>query len=126
MKFKIDENLPVVAAAILRDAGHEAQTVHDERLVGGPDHNLAELCRDEGRALVTLDLDFSDIRTYPPGDYAGIVVLRPPRQERRAILALLTLLLRLLPDEELAGHLWIVERTGVRIRTSIPGGEKPR
>jgi hypothetical protein len=25
-----------------------------------------------------------------------------------------------------AGHLWIVERTGVRIRTSMPGGEKPR
>jgi hypothetical protein len=34
LKLKIDENLPVDCAVILRDAGFEADTVFDERLVG--------------------------------------------------------------------------------------------
>ncbi|OHB80327.1 MAG: hypothetical protein A2V98_24270 [Planctomycetes bacterium RBG_16_64_12] len=126
MKFKIDENLPVAAAVVLSDAGHESKTVHDQRLVGGPDRRLAEVCRDERRALVTLDLDFSDIRAYPPADYPGIVVLRPRVQERRPILDLLRSILPLLHAEELEGHLWIVERTGIRIRGGTSGGEKPR
>jgi len=62
MRFKIDENLPVATARILSDAGHESKTVHDQRMAGAPDRRLAEVCREEDRALVTLDLDFSDIR----------------------------------------------------------------
>lgn len=30
LKFKVDENLPVEAAALLRDAGHDAVTVDDQ------------------------------------------------------------------------------------------------
>jgi hypothetical protein len=30
MRFKLDENLPVDAGEILRKAGHDASTVHDE------------------------------------------------------------------------------------------------
>jgi predicted nuclease of predicted toxin-antitoxin system len=30
MKFKIDENLPVEVAEVLRQAGYEAATVHDQ------------------------------------------------------------------------------------------------
>lgn len=126
MKFKIDENLPVAAAVLLREAGHEAQTVHDEQMVGGPDCALAQVSRREGRALVTLDLDFSDIRAYPPAEYPGIVVLRPRTQDRRSVLDLLRSVLPLFDREVLGGNLWIVERTGVRIRAGTSGGEKPR
>jgi len=82
MQFKIDENLPVEAADVLQAAGHEATTIHDEQLVGQPDPNVAQVCRDEWRALVTLDLDSSDIRTYPPDQYRGLIVLRPRRQAK--------------------------------------------
>ncbi|NCO41331.1 MAG: hypothetical protein COZ06_25785 [Armatimonadetes bacterium CG_4_10_14_3_um_filter_66_18] len=37
---------------------------------------------------MTLDLDFSDARRYLPGFHAGILVLRPHRQGRKAIHAL--------------------------------------
>jgi len=50
-------------------------TIHDQQLVGEPDPRIAAVCLAEQRALVTLDLDFSDIRTYPPGEFGGIVVL---------------------------------------------------
>ena len=63
MQFKVDENLPIEAAELLRDAGHDAITVHDQQMVGQPDPRIATVCQSESRAIVTLDLDFSDIRT---------------------------------------------------------------
>lgn len=66
MMFKIDENLPVEAAEILRQAGYDASTVVEQRLGGKPDSDIASVCQQEGRALITLDTDFGDIRAYPP------------------------------------------------------------
>lgn len=34
LKFKVDENLPTEAAELLASAGHDAVTVHDQRMVG--------------------------------------------------------------------------------------------
>ena len=68
MRFKADENLPVEAAEVLRGSGHDAQTVLEQQLGGTADSGLAVLCQREGRALVTLDLDFADIRAYPPAE----------------------------------------------------------
>ena len=43
MKFKVDENLPIEVRAILTEAGHDAETVADEALIGAPDPKLAEV-----------------------------------------------------------------------------------
>ena len=37
MLFKIDENLPVEAIQLLRDAGHDAVQTPDQQLHGQPD-----------------------------------------------------------------------------------------
>lgn len=117
MRFKIDENLPDEAAESLRNAGHDALTIHDQQMVGDPDPQVAVICQSEQRAIVTLDLDFSDIRTYPPGSYHGIVVLRPRTQAKPVVLALMSQLIPLLETESLAGSLWILQENGLRIRT---------
>jgi predicted nuclease of predicted toxin-antitoxin system len=117
MKFKTDENMPVEATDDLRQAGHDALTVADQQLAGQPHERVAEVCRTEGRALVTLDLDFSDIRVYPPSDYAGIIVLRPSVQTVKNIQRLVGQVIAVLPTEPLAGHLWIVDEGQIRIRT---------
>lgn len=66
MHFKIDENLPIEIAEILNNAGHDAKTVHNQQLQGTKDRHLIDTCRNERYVLITLDLDFSDIRAYPP------------------------------------------------------------
>ncbi len=76
MRFMIDENLPVEVALRLRTAGHDATTVTQQDMVGDPDTTLLEACRREQMALVTLDLDFADIRTYPPEQHSGFGVIR--------------------------------------------------
>jgi predicted nuclease of predicted toxin-antitoxin system len=115
-KFKVDENLPTEAAELFTRAGHDAVTVGDQRMAGQPDSNLATVCQREGRAVVTLDLDFADIRTYPPVEYAGIVVLRLARLDKARVLSVLQRLLSVLEMEPLAGKLWIVEEAAVRVR----------
>jgi predicted nuclease of predicted toxin-antitoxin system len=115
-KFKVDENLPTEAAELLARVGHDAVTVGDQRMVGRPDTNVAMVCQREGRAVVTLDLDFADIRAYPPSDYPGIIVLRLARLDKSRVLSVLQRLLPVLEHEPLAGKLWIVEETSVRMR----------
>ena len=66
MKFKLDENLPTRAAEVLRTAGHDVVHLLDQAAPGTKDADVAQLVRNEGRALITLDLGFADIGTYPP------------------------------------------------------------
>lgn len=116
MKFKVDENLPVEARDDLRAAGHDAVTVADQQLAGRPDVQVASVCRGEGRAVLSLDLDFSDIRVYPPRDYAGIIVLRPAVQSIPSIRRLVAQAIALMATEPLPGNLWIVDDSRIRIR----------
>jgi predicted nuclease of predicted toxin-antitoxin system len=116
MLLKVDENLPVEVASLLRDNGHDATTVADQRMGGKPDAQIGQACRQETRVLVTLDLDFSDIRTHPPSDYPGIIVFRLGRQDKSLVLQVTERLLPLLKKEPIAGRLWIVDEYGLRVR----------
>jgi len=115
-KFKVDENMPVGVTALLVAAGHDALTVPDQQLGGHPDPEVAEVCRRESRILITLDLDFADIRTYAPADHSGIIVLRLSRLDKHRVLATVRRLLPTFDQEPLAGKLWIADETTVRIR----------
>jgi hypothetical protein len=71
--------------------------------------------------VLTLDLDFSDIRAYPPSDYAGIIVLRPAVQSVPSIRRLVAHVIALLAAEPLQGNLWIVDDSRIRIRAGTAG-----
>ena len=116
MRFKIDENLPLLAAQLLRESGHDAITVLDQQMGGTADSSLAKVIQQEKRALLTLDLDFSDIRTYPPEEYHGIIILRLQRQDLNALASLMRKLIPLIDDEVLTGHLWIIDKDKLRVR----------
>ena len=115
-RFKLDENLPRDAEALLRNVGHDVHSVLDEQLGGHPDPRVFDASQAEDRILVTFDLDFSDIRVYPPFDHAGIWVLRPRTQSIENTLALLKSALVVLEVEHTRGRLWIIEPERVRIR----------
>ena len=121
MRGKVDENMPVEAAAVLRAAGWNCDTVFDEALGGAEDPEVAARCQVEDRVLFTLDMDFADIRAYPPSAYVGIVVFRPVKPSRAGALALLQHVIPVLKAEWLEHRLWIVEPGRVRIRE----GESP-
>lgn len=116
MKLKLDENLGRSARDLLAGVGHEVATVPEQSLGSAADDAVIEACHDEGRALVTLDLDFANPLRFPPERYSGIAVLRaPPRISAGIVLALVRTLAAALEKEQLAGRLWIIEVGRVRV-----------
>ena len=116
MKFKLDENLSPSLIGLFAAAGHDAHSIGQEHLSGQPDERVIDVCRREQRALITFDLDFSNILAYPPHHYPGIAVLRLVSQALPVALDAVERILALLPHEPLVGALWIVEEGRVRIR----------
>lgn len=115
MKVKLDENLGARGAQALKEGGCDVATVVAQDLCASSDERLIEVCRAEGRVLVSLDKGFSSILRFPPEEHAGIVVLRMPEpltpgtidNGLRRFLAAST-------GQRLAGRLWIVDAHRVR------------
>ena len=78
-RFKLDENLPARAGDALRKAGHDVRTVLEQDLGGAADTVVFEACATESRVLVTLDLDFADIRRHGVSESPGIWIIEPHR-----------------------------------------------
>ncbi len=116
MKCKLDENLPIEACELLKEAGHDASTVLGQGMGGEPDSMVSAVCQAEGRAILTLDTDFADIRTYQPSEFSGLIVFRLRRQDKAHVLSVIVRILPLLRSEPLQGHLWIVDEDQVRVR----------
>ena len=116
MKFKLDENIGRRGRELLRSAGHDVMTVHDQGLGGAADERLFDVCAAEERVLITLDHDFGQVTRFPPERSAGIVILEiGPRATIQAMLDRMTAFLSVLQTQSVAGALWIVEPGRVRI-----------
>lgn len=116
VKVKLDENLPRSLIGVLTSAGHDTDSVAEERLTGADDQTVFVLARDAGRPLVTLDRGFGDIRRYTPGTHAGILVLRLPDESAAGVITAIQRLIAQHDLEDLAGTIAIVEPARLRIR----------
>lgn len=112
----MDENLPSECAEYLRAAGYHAETAGEEALTGSQDAVLFDHCKREDRILVTLDLDFANVQVYRPHTHPGVIVLRPPNQDKQKLLSVLRRFIEVLPLRSPKAQLWIVEADRVRIR----------
>ena len=66
--------------------------------------------------MITLDLDFSDVRSYPPQGSPGLVILRLHRQDKSYVLETIKRVIPLLEQEQIEHRLWIVEENRIRVR----------
>lgn len=116
MKLKTDENLPVEVARLLNEAGHDASTAESQGLGGAEDSTVLQRCREEGRALMTLDVGFGDIRAHPPGETPGLIVIRLRSHAKPHVLEAVRRVGEMIKTEPVEGRLWIVSEDRVRIR----------
>jgi predicted nuclease of predicted toxin-antitoxin system len=121
MRFLIDANLPRAAIVVCQKFGHQVEFARDIGLAAASDEQIAARANQSSAALLTRDMDFADVRRYPPDQYPGIVVLRLP--DTAVALEIVRVLERFLmvPEflEALAGRLAIVEVDRVRFRPPI-------
>jgi predicted nuclease of predicted toxin-antitoxin system len=116
VKFKLDENLPVSSAEVLASVGHHVDTVTGEGLKGAPDQDVVAAAAAAERVLITLDQGMGDIRAYPPGSHADIVVLRLPDQSAAAVTQAITDLASFAEPTTLVGAIAVLQRGLLRIR----------
>lgn len=117
LKFKIDENLPLEIANIFTNASYDTETVYSEKLVGATDQTLTKKCKEEKRVLITLDLDFADIRFLSQDIIPGIIVIRTEDQTVDSIKPIIKSLIKKIDKGEVPlKKLWIVDEEKIRIR----------
>lgn len=104
MKFKLDENLPLELADDLRSLGHDADTVLKEGLKGSEDRLIVDAARAADRILMTLDKGIANVLRYPVSERGGVVLFRPDRSGRKAVLSFVRARLSDLVEMELRGR----------------------
>jgi len=115
-RLKVDEDLPRALAEMLNVHGHDALTVRDQGWRGFADDELWQGIQAEQRWLVTADKEFADLRLYPPGTHAGVILLRSAGESRRDYLRLAEMALERVKLDEIGGAVVVVTQRGVRVR----------
>ena len=77
MNIKLDENLSRHLKDQLLPLGHNVSTAFEEGLLGKVDVDVSAAAKGEDRMVFTLDLDFADLRKFPPGSHPRIILFRP-------------------------------------------------
>ena len=112
--------MPRSIIALVASLGHEVEFAR-ELAWRPPDHEIAARAQATGAALLTRDLDFADVRRYPPSLYPGIIVLR--LSDGVIAKDIVGVTERFLRDAtfvgNLAGRLAIVEQDRVRFRPAL-------
>jgi predicted nuclease of predicted toxin-antitoxin system len=120
-RVKLDENLARAHLDLLRQSGYDADRVFDEGLSGAADERVWERVCAEGQLLVTLDLDFSDVRRYKPGMHPGILLIRARSRSATAVTEVLARIIAERSLDDLSGCLAVADQSFTRIRRPLSG-----
>lgn len=116
MKLKLDENLSRHLKPVLTAPGHDVRTAAEEDLLSRPDVEVAACAAKEGRIILTLDVEFADLRKYPPGSHPGIFLFRPVTLGPLSVNRFVEHFVRSTDLLALSGCVAVIEPRGIRVR----------
>jgi predicted nuclease of predicted toxin-antitoxin system len=116
VKIKLDENLSLHLKEPLLRLGHNASTALEEGLLGKVDTEVGAAARSEERMVFTLDLDFADLRKFPPGAHPGVILFRPRSMGPLAVNQFVMKFVQQTELSEVARCLAVVEPHRIRVR----------
>jgi predicted nuclease of predicted toxin-antitoxin system len=119
MKLKLDENLSRHLKPVLSDLGHDVLTAADEDLLSRPDLEVAACATREGRILLSLDIEFADLRKHPPGSHPGIILFRPASLGPLSVNRFVEQFVRSTDLSQLSRCVAVVEPQGIRVRCPL-------
>ena len=119
MKIKLDEHLPNSLAEDLRSLGHDAVTVIDQGWAGWADEKIWPSVVEEGRMLVTCDVQFADARRCLVAGSPGVILVR---MADASILEIRARVIEVLKEHDIArwsGCCATITPSRVRVRRSV-------
>jgi predicted nuclease of predicted toxin-antitoxin system len=119
VKFLVDMPLSPRLAEWLRAEGHEAIHAWDAGMSQATDADILQRARDEGRVVITADLDFPRLLAASQLPAPGIILFRGGAFSEEDVRTRLTDALRLVKPEELASSIVVIEKHRLRKR-SLP------
>lgn len=116
MKFLADECVYKITIDLLRSRGHDVHTAQEAGLAGKPDDQILAYAIRHERVLITVDMDFSNLRHYPPKTHKGIIVAKMRPRNAEQVHHVLGRLLNTVEEDTLNQSLVIVDQNKYRIR----------
>ncbi len=76
MKFLADMGISPRVSSALRERGHEVVHLQEQELGKLPDGEILAKARNEGRVLLTHDLDFGELLAASKGNLPSVIIFR--------------------------------------------------
>ncbi len=116
-KFVIDEDLPRSLGPLLKKFGYEVHDIRDCGLRGSDDSEIFRFAVAQKAILITGDLGFGNILTYPLKSHYGIVIAHFPNEmSTQKMNRQLINGLQELSVKDLVGNLVIIEPGKIRVK----------
>jgi predicted nuclease of predicted toxin-antitoxin system len=116
MRFLGDVGASTSALKALREDGYDAVHLREQGLHRLPDSAILQKAFEEGRILITFDLDFGDLLAFSGSRLPSVIIFRLHNQTPLNVTSRLFDLLSLESPRINAGALIIVEDSRYRVR----------
>ena len=115
MKFLLDMPVSQRTAVWLRAEGHDALHVRDIGLARAADAHILQRAAQEGRVVITMDLDFPHLLSSLSAEGPGVILIRLRRPSPNAIQEGLAVLFRTYAPVSLTGAIAVLEEARIRL-----------
>jgi len=124
MKFLLDMPVSPALLAVLEANGHEGAHAYQIGKSRASDVELLQLARQDGRIVVTADLDFPRLLALSCADGPGLILFRGGDYSDQEMCDLLQRALDRVSPEVLAKAVCVVDRARIRV-TRLPIDRNP-
>lgn len=116
MKFFADMGISPDTVSWLRNQGHDAVHLHERGWDRLPDGEILERARDEGRVLLTHDLDFGQLLALSKATSPSVIVFRLADMRPDSVNRHLARVLKQAADDLARGAIVSVREGQIRVR----------
>ena len=116
MRFLVDMPLSPQLALWLRSLGHDAVHADQLALSQAPDTVVLGTATEQGRVVVTADLDFPRMLAVTGADGPGLILLRGGNYSESESVACVRRVLAAIPEDDLMQSIVVVDHEKIRRR----------
>jgi len=119
LKFLLDENISSLFIEKIKRYYPESVDIFDIGYNGKDDGDIYNFLKYNEYILIIFDLDFTDIRKFPPEFLKGIIVLRFKNKKIQDVITTTLNYLEELKKQDFKHSLAIFQDSGIRIKTRL-------